>query len=155
MGRHCVLELYGCSSELLNDPRVVAKAIHDAAVLAGATVLHEVCHTFTPQGVTAMALLAESHITIHTWPETGYAAADVFTCGDHTMPERACQHLAEILHPRSYELQQFERGRPQAPNTCTAPAANLSVIGTPKTAVGAAANEAELCPVPSYAQISG
>lgn len=155
IGRHCVLELYGCASELLNDRRLIANAIRDAAQLAGATVLEEICHAFTPQGVTAMALLAESHISIHTWPETGYAAADVFTCGDHTMPERACQHLAEILRPRSYELQQFERGRSQAPSTCTAPAADVGVVETPATTSEAAANESELCPVPSYVPISG
>ena len=53
--------------------------------------MHKIHHRFEPQGVTGLALLAESHISIHTWPESGYAAVDVFTCGDHTMPENACQ----------------------------------------------------------------
>lgn len=122
IGRHCVLELYGCSEAVLNDHELIRNALREAAEAAGATFLGEVSHQFTPQGVTALALLAESHISIHTWPETGYAAADVFTCGDHTMPQRACEHLANALKPRSYEIQQFARGRSPAPATVTAPA---------------------------------
>ncbi|MEB3296960.1 MAG: adenosylmethionine decarboxylase, partial [Cyanobacteriota bacterium] len=61
-----------------------------------------------------LALLAESHISIHTWPESGYAAVDVFTCGDHTMPERACQVLAEELRAGSHKLTSFRRETPAA-----------------------------------------
>jgi S-adenosylmethionine decarboxylase len=62
--------------------------------------------------VTGLALLAESHISIHTWPESGYAAVDVFTCGDHTMPERACIVLSEELDAGSYKLKSFRRETP-------------------------------------------
>ncbi|MEB3308004.1 MAG: adenosylmethionine decarboxylase, partial [Cyanobacteriota bacterium] len=59
-------------------------------------------------------LLAESHISIHTWPESGYAAVDVFTCGDHTMPERACELLGEALQASSHKLTSFQRQTPAA-----------------------------------------
>jgi S-adenosylmethionine decarboxylase len=62
--------------------------------------------------VTGLALLAESHISIHTWPESGYAAVDVFTCGDHTMPERACIVLSEELDAGNYKLKSFRRETP-------------------------------------------
>jgi S-adenosylmethionine decarboxylase len=62
--------------------------------------------------VTGLALLAESHISIHTWPESGYAAVDVFTCGDHTMPEKACLSLAEELGSRRHKLTSFRRETP-------------------------------------------
>ena len=61
-----------------------------------------------------MALLAESHVSIHTWPESGYAAVDVFTCGDHTMPERACQVLAAELLASGQKLTSFRRETPSA-----------------------------------------
>ena len=69
---------------------------------------------FEPQGVTGLALLAESHISIHTWPESGYAAVDVFTCGDHTMPERACEVLAVELGASDHKLTSFRRETPAA-----------------------------------------
>ncbi len=62
--------------------------------------------------MTGLALLAESHISIHTWPESGYAAVDVFTCGDHTMPERACIVLSEELDAGNYKLKSFRRETP-------------------------------------------
>ena len=64
--------------------------------------------------MTGLALLAESHISIHTWPETGYAAVDVFTCGDHTMPESACKHLREELGATKHALRSFLRETPAA-----------------------------------------
>ena len=64
--------------------------------------------------MTGLALLAESHISIHTWPETGYAAVDVFTCGDHTMPDRACQELREKLRAGRHALKSFLRETPSA-----------------------------------------
>lgn len=114
VGKHCILELYGCSSAKLNDEVFLRDAITTAAQLAGATLLNLITHHFEPQGVTGLALLAESHISIHTWPESGYAAVDVFTCGDHTMPERACQVLAEKLDAGHHKLKSFRRETPSA-----------------------------------------
>jgi len=121
VGIHCLLELYDCPAELLNDRSFIAAAIRDAAKIAKSTLLGEVNHQFTPQGVTALALLAESHISIHTWPENGYAAVDVFTCGEQTKPEAACQYLAKVLQAENHILLKFPRrimasNRPKMPD---------------------------------------
>ena len=97
VGKHCILELYGCPSDALNDRDLIVNALRQAAERAGATWMGEVAHKFEPQGVTALGLLAESHISIHTWPEIGYAAADVFTCGSSCDPVLACELLAELM----------------------------------------------------------
>ena len=114
VGKHCILELYGCESFRLDDEAFLRDTITTAAKRAGATLLNLITHRFEPQGVTGLALLAESHISIHTWPESGYAAVDVFTCGDHTMPERACQVLAEELAATRQKLTSFRRETPSA-----------------------------------------
>jgi S-adenosylmethionine decarboxylase len=88
----------------------VVEAIREAARRARSTLLHEVSHRFDHQGVTALGLLAESHIAVHTWPELGYAACDVFMCGEHAEPERACEHLAAALQAARWELHAYARG---------------------------------------------
>jgi S-adenosylmethionine decarboxylase len=112
VGKHCILELYDCDSTRLNDEAFLRDTITSAANRAGATLLNLITHRFEPQGVTGLALLAESHISIHTWPESGYAAVDVFTCGDHTMPEKACQVLADELNAGQHKLTSFRRETP-------------------------------------------
>jgi S-adenosylmethionine decarboxylase len=114
VGKHCILELYNCNSEKLDDEAFLRTAITTAAKRAGATLLNLITHRFEPQGVTGLALLAESHISIHTWPESGYAAVDVFTCGDHTMPERACTVLSHELGAERHKLTSFRRETPEA-----------------------------------------
>ena len=114
VGKHCILELYGCDRARLDDEAFLRDTITTAAKRAGATLLNLITHRFEPQGVTGLALLAESHISIHTWPESGYAAVDVFTCGDHTMPERACQVLADELGATSHKLTSFRRETPSS-----------------------------------------
>jgi S-adenosylmethionine decarboxylase len=112
VGKHCILELYDCDSSRLDDEAFLRDAITTAARRAGATLLNLITHRFEPQGVTGLALLAESHISIHTWPESGYAAVDVFTCGDHTMPERACAVLVAELSAAHHKLTSFRRETP-------------------------------------------
>jgi S-adenosylmethionine decarboxylase len=114
VGKHCILELYDCDKTKLDDEAFLRTTITTAAKRAGATLLNLITHRFEPQGVTGLALLAESHISIHTWPETGYAAVDVFTCGDHTMPEKACQHLCHELKAMNHALRSFLRETPAA-----------------------------------------
>ena len=117
VGKHCILELYDCDSSKLDDEVFLRSAITQAAERAGATLLNLITHQFQPQGVTGLALLAESHISIHTWPEAGYAAVDVFTCGDHTMPEKACEVLCEDLGAGRHALRSFLRETPAALGT--------------------------------------
>ena len=109
VGKHCILELYACDADKLNDESFIRTTIATAAREAGATVLQLISHRFQPQGVTGLVLLAESHLSIHTWPESGYAAVDVFTCGDHTLPERACLALVHALAAGDYKLSSFRR----------------------------------------------
>ena len=117
VGKHCILELYDCDPTKLNDETFLRHTITTAAQRAGATLLNLITHRFEPQGVTGLALLAESHISIHTWPENGYAAVDVFTCGDHTMPEKACEVLCEELAAGRHALRSFLRETPAALGT--------------------------------------
>jgi S-adenosylmethionine decarboxylase len=112
VGKHCILELYACDCAKLDDEDFVRSALSNAALRAGATLLNLISHHFQPHGVTGLALLAESHISFHSWPESGYAAVDVFTCGDHTMPESACRVLVEEFGARRHQLRSFRRETP-------------------------------------------
>jgi S-adenosylmethionine decarboxylase len=112
IGKHCILELYDCNPQKLDDESFLRSSISAAVHDAGATLLQLITHHFEPQGITGLALLAESHLSIHTWPESGYAAVDVFTCGDHTMPERACAVLIAELEASQHSLRSFRRQTP-------------------------------------------
>ena len=112
IGRHCILELYQCDKAKLNDEAFIRTTITSSAKIAGATLINLVTHSFKPQGVTGLALLAESHISIHTWPEIAYAAIDVFTCGNHTMPEKACKILAKDFLASYFSFKNIEREIP-------------------------------------------
>ncbi|MGJ3247608.1 MAG: adenosylmethionine decarboxylase [Elainellaceae cyanobacterium] len=104
VGRHCILELYGCPATRLNDTALIRELLRESAECACSTFLGDLIHQFAPHGITAVALLAESHISIHTWPEEGYAAIDVFTCGEHTQPEQACYCFIDQLEARHHSL---------------------------------------------------
>ncbi len=115
LGSHVLLELRDCNSTLLNDLDYIRQAMLTAANDVGATVVGESFHRFTPQGVTGILAIAESHISIHTWPELSYAAADIFTCGSTFSPMDAASRLAEQLECRDPEFKEIERGLvPQA-----------------------------------------
>ena len=102
--KHLLLELYRCDCEKLNDESFLRCTLNRAAKLANATVLNLISNKFEPQGVTAIALLAESHISIHTWPESNYSAVDIFTCGQNMLPELASEYLIEALNSKEYSL---------------------------------------------------
>ncbi|MBO6971489.1 MAG: adenosylmethionine decarboxylase [Prochlorococcus marinus CUG1431] len=110
--KHLLLELYRCDCQKLNDESFLRCTLNRAAKLAKATVLNLISNKFEPQGVTAIALLAESHISIHTWPESNYSAVDIFTCGQNMMPELASQYLIESLRAEEYSLRIIERNPP-------------------------------------------
>ena len=112
--KHLLLELYRCDCEKLNDESFLRCTLNKAAKLANATVLNLISNKFEPQGVTAIALLAESHISIHTWPESNYSAVDIFTCGQNMMPELASQHLIESLMAKEHFLRVIKRNPPSA-----------------------------------------
>ena len=110
--KHFLLELYRCNYEKLNDESFLRCTLDRAAKLAKATVLNLISNKFEPQGVTAIALLAESHISIHTWPESNYSAVDIFTCGQNMMPELASQYLIQALKAEEHFLRVIERNPP-------------------------------------------
>ena len=107
--KHLLLELYRCDCEKLNDESFLRCILNRASKLANATVLNLISNKFEPQGVTAIALLAESHISIHTWPESSYSAVVIFTCGQNMMPELASQYLIESLMAQEHSLRVIER----------------------------------------------
>ena len=110
--KHLLLELYKCDFEKLNDESFLRCTLSRAAKLAKATVLNLISNKFEPQGVTAIALLAESHISIHTWPESNYSAVDIFTCGKNMLPELASKYLIDALKAQEHSLRVIERNPP-------------------------------------------
>jgi len=113
LGRHCILDAYRCNPIHLDDEIFVKNAIEKAVIRSGATLLQLIAHKFQPQGVTALALLSESHIALHTWPELSYVAVDVFTCGKHTDPDAACTLLKEEFEAESSVIKVFNRATKQ------------------------------------------
>ena len=111
-GNHILLELYGCNKEKLNDELYLRCQLNSAAKLAKASVLNIVSNKFEPFGVTAIALLAESHLSIHTWPESHYSAIDIFTCGRNMRPKLASHFLIESLEASNYLLKTINRDYP-------------------------------------------
>ena len=110
--KHYLLELYRCDYEKLNDESFLRCTINNAAKLANAKVLNLVSNKFEPQGVTAIALLAESHLSIHTWPEEHYSAVDIFTCGQNMKPEISCKYLIQALMAKEHHLRIIDRNSP-------------------------------------------
>jgi len=110
LGKHIILELWGCEKQALDDQQGVEKMLVNSAKACGATLICVKTHKFSPQGVTGVAVLAESHISIHTWPELGYAAMDVFTCGDHVIPQDTIPEIRSFLKPEKVEVMDIKRG---------------------------------------------
>ena len=110
LGVHLLLELKECNPRLLNDVEYIRQALLQTAHDVGATVVGESFHRFNPQGVTGILAIAESHISIHTWPEYCYAAADIFACGSSFLPRKAAEILAERLESQDPEIIEVQRG---------------------------------------------
>jgi S-adenosylmethionine decarboxylase len=108
-GRHLILDLYDCDKELLDDYDTLAELLETALRMAGATILKMVGEKFQPQGVTLLFLLAESHASIHTWPELGYCAVDLYTCGEKTETHKAADFLKHKLKAGLIEEKEIVR----------------------------------------------
>lgn len=113
-GQHVLAELEGVDPELLDDEQFLQETLHHALSRSQATVCDMMIKRFEPQGVTVLALLSESHASLHTYPEDGSMFIDVFTCGNTARPELAVQLLAEALCPASVSTQTIRRGRAYA-----------------------------------------
>ncbi len=110
LGKHLLLELKDCDREVLDDVSFLRDALLAAANECGATIMGESFSQFTPHGVSGVVIIAESHLCIHTWPEYGYAAADIFTCGDSVRPEKAVEILLRKLGSQSHSIVEMRRG---------------------------------------------
>ena len=110
LGKHLLLELKDCDKGVLNDLGFLRKVLLSATKEAGAIVLGKSFHQFSPQGVSGMVLIAESHLFLHTWPEYGYAAVDIFTCGDPVKPELAAELLIKKLGAKNPSVIEVSRG---------------------------------------------
>ena len=108
-GKHYIVEFIGCDAERMKRVPAVKKMLLEAARLSQATVLGSHFHQFRPFGVTGMIFISESHFSIHTWPEDGYAAFDILTCGT-MFPQKAIAHLRAELGARSVKTRILSRG---------------------------------------------
>ncbi|WP_100405076.1 adenosylmethionine decarboxylase [Bacillus solitudinis] len=110
MGRHVIAELWGCNVEKLNNMNLIERVFVDAALKAGAEVREVAFHKFAPHGVSGVVIISESHLTIHSFPEHGYASIDVYTCGDRIDPNVASNYIAEALGASTTEVIEVPRG---------------------------------------------
>lgn len=127
-GIHLLAEYHGCDRALLDDLEALRGVMREAARASGAVVVAEVFQPFTPQGVTGVVVIEESHFSIHTWPESGYAAVDFYTCGDCD-PERADAVLRVALGAERVEVMSVRRGIP-------GPGASLELTRHTRAALG-------------------
>lgn len=109
IGRHLIMELWDCNSNI-DSVDAVLNVLREATIACGATVIHEYIHPFHPQGITAVAVISESHILIHTWPEHKYAAVDAFTCGKKVQPEEIMPVLERYFKPGRVQVMEMKRG---------------------------------------------
>lgn len=115
-GRHFLVEYHGCDASVLDNMELLERSLRRAAQAAKAHVINALFHRFMPHGVSGVVVIQESHLSIHTWPESGYAAVDFYTCGE-CMPQLAHDVLLAALAAESFELLEIERGTTQKPNS--------------------------------------
>ena len=115
LGRHILLELRSCNSASLDDLPFIEEMMVHAAEETGATVIGKLFHQFSPQGVTGVVAIAESHLCIHTWPEHAYAAVDIFTCGENFDPAEAARLIILAVESEDPETTEVARGRVAVP----------------------------------------
>lgn len=110
IGKHVTVDLWGVSFVLLNDEEWLTRQLRRALTQQHVQVLSIQCQSFTPQGITVLAMLAESHASIHTYPEKGFAALDCYTCGDQIDPVAIMEEMIVQLQPKKIYGQTLHRG---------------------------------------------
>ena len=108
LGKHVIAELYECDNDIINNEELVETIMLEAVDISGATTIKPVFHKFSPHGVSGVVVVSESHFAIHTWPEYGYCAIDIFTCGDCN-PKIGCDIIIEQLKADNNTLSYIER----------------------------------------------
>lgn len=116
LGRHILAEFTNCDCKTLDCTELIEKHLTASARASGATIVQTVFHRYNPHGVSGVIVIAESHISIHTWPEYGYAAVDFFTCGEAVDPRKACEHLKSALGASDAHTTEVDRGIPSSTN---------------------------------------
>jgi len=109
-GRHVAVDAWGVDFDLLNSAEALQSHMVEAAEACGATVLSVQSKQFEPQGATVLVLLSESHLSIHTYPEKGFAALDCYTCGETVDPQLAIDYMLAVLKPTSAHAKKLVRG---------------------------------------------
>ncbi|MDD3150209.1 MAG: adenosylmethionine decarboxylase [Candidatus Gastranaerophilales bacterium] len=117
LGRHILAEFFECNSNILNNIELIEKHMVDAANECGATIVEKCFHMFNPHGVSGVVIIAESHFAIHTWPELGYAAVDLFTCGESCDPKIAHDFLKRVFNAQKTSYSELKRGLMHNENT--------------------------------------
>ncbi len=110
LGRHLLVELFDCDPDVINNLEAVKGALIEAAKRAQATIVDVVFHEFNPFGISGVVVIAESHLSIHTWPEYRYAAVDIFSCGEALQPEVAANYLVEQFAAERTSIVEMQRG---------------------------------------------
>ncbi len=110
LGRHLLVEFYDCNPDVINNKELVEQYMKEAALEAGSTIVQSVFHMFQPHGVSGVVVIAESHLSIHTWPEYKYASVDLYTCGSCVDPLIAYRYLKEKFQSSSADLKEITRG---------------------------------------------
>jgi len=110
LGTQLIVEFSKCDKVILDDTEAIRSIMLNAAIAANATIVDHCFHKFSPIGVSGVVIIAESHITIHTWPEHGYCAIDIFTCGDLLKNNNALEVLKEGLKSQEEKVFKLERG---------------------------------------------
>lgn len=109
-GKQLIIDLNDCSKALLNDVELVKQYMLEASHIARATVIGQSFHCYAPVGVSGVVIVQESHLAIHTWPEEGYAAIDIFTCGQKVDPWLAYRYLVRVFRSQSPSVRALNRG---------------------------------------------
>ena len=110
LGRQILVEFYGCDRDVLNDEPLIREILLEGVRRSNATIVSDTFHTFSPHGVSGVVVIAESHVAIHTWPEHGYAAVDIFTCGETIDPWIIQKYLEEGFGAGNVSSMEMKRG---------------------------------------------
>ncbi len=110
LGNHLLIEMYNCNQETINSSEKVEQMLIKAVEISGANIIKPVFHKFNPHGISGVIVIAESHFSIHTWPEYGYCALDIFTCGEKINSQKALEYLKEAFQAESLSVVETKRG---------------------------------------------
>ena len=114
LGRHLIVEYTDCDNSILNNLELLEEYLNESVRKSGATIVKSNFHRYNPQGVSGVVVIAESHISIHTWPEYGYAAVDFFTCGESVDPYQAYLFMKKMLKAERADVSEIKRGIPSS-----------------------------------------